>query len=80
VCPHLLTVRPLVVRGDAHLHLKVIDGTEPTYLTVDGQDSRPLEEGDELRCCRSADKVTLLRVGSGSFYDVLRTKLKWGER
>jgi NAD+ kinase len=80
VCPHLLTVRPLVVRGDAHLQLKVIDGAEPTYLTVDGQESRPLEEGDELHCCRSADKVTLLRVGSGSFYDVLRTKLKWGER
>jgi NAD+ kinase len=80
VCPHLLTVRPLVVRGDAHLQLKVIDGTEPTYLTVDGQESHPLEEGDELHCCRSADKVTLLRVGTGSFYDVLRTKLKWGER
>ena len=80
VCPHLLTVRPLVVRGDAHLHLRVIDGSEPTYLTLDGQESRPLEQDDELRCCRSADRVTLLRVGSGSFYDVLRTKLKWGER
>jgi NAD+ kinase len=80
VCPHLLTVRPLVVRGDAHLQLNVIDGAEPSYLTVDGQESRPLEEGDELHCRRSEDKVTLLRVGSGSFYDVLRTKLKWGER
>jgi len=80
VCPHLLTMRPLVVRGDAKLQIRVVDGGEPTYLTVDGQESEPLREGDELRCWRSEHKVRLLRVGSGSFYDVLRTKLKWGER
>lgn len=80
VCPHLLTMRPLVVPGDARLCLRVIDGAEPTYLTIDGQESEPLREGDELRCRRSEYKVKLLRAGSGSFYDVLRTKLKWGER
>ncbi len=80
VCPHLLTMRPLVVRGDARLRVRVIDGAEPTYFTVDGQESQPLGEGDELLCWRSEYKVKLLRVGAGSFYDVLRTKLKWGER
>ncbi len=80
VCPHLLTMRPLVVRGDARLRVRVVDGVEPTYLTVDGQESLPLERDDELRCWRSEFNVKLLRVGTGSFYDVLRTKLKWGER
>ncbi len=80
VCPHLLTMRPLVVRGDARIQVRVISGTEPTYLTVDGQESQPLHGDDELRCWRSEHKVKLLRIGSGSFYDVLRTKLKWGER
>ncbi len=80
VCPHLLTMRPLVVRGEARLCLRVTDGAEATYLTVDGQESEALREGDELRCWRSEHNVKLLRVGSGSFYDVLRTKLKWGER
>ncbi len=80
VCPHLLTMRPLVVRGDARLRIRVVDGAEPTYLTVDGQESQELRGGDELACWRSEYKVRLLRVGSGSFYDVLRTKLKWGER
>jgi NAD+ kinase len=36
--------------------------------------------GDELLCRKSAHKVKLIRVGHGSFFDVLRTKLKWGER
>jgi NAD+ kinase len=80
VCPHLLTIRPLVVRGDALLAIRVIEGSGSTYLTVDGQEAMPIEVGDELRCSRSAYKVKLLRVGTGSFYDVLRTKLKWGER
>ena len=80
VCAHLLTMRPLVVRSDALLNVRVVDGAEPTFLTIDGQESHPLQEGDELRCRRSDHRVTLLRVGSGSFYDVLRTKLKWGER
>ena len=80
VCPHLLTMRPLVVRGDAKLVIRVISSVEPPFLTVDGQESQPLEEGDELHCWRSEHDVKLLRVGSGSFYDVLRTKLKWGQR
>ena len=80
VCPHLLTMRPLVVRGEAELKLRIVDGSEPTHLTIDGQESEPLRDGDELLCRRSEWKVKLLRVGSGSFYDVLRTKLKWGER
>ncbi len=80
VCPHLLTMRPLVVRGDARLRVRVVDGAEPTFLTVDGQESLALERDDELRCWRSEFNVKLLRVGTGSFYDVLRTKLKWGER
>ena len=80
VCPHLLTMRPLVVPGSALLQVRIIEGAEPLYLTFDGQESQPLQEGDELRCRRSEFKVSLLRVGSGSFYDVLRSKLKWGER
>ncbi len=80
VCPHLLTMRPLVVRGEAELRIRVIDGGEPMFLTVDGQESIQLRGGDQLVCRRSAHRVRLLRIGSGSFYDVLRTKLKWGER
>lgn len=80
VCPHLLTMRPLVLRGSARLAVRVVEGADTTFLTVDGQESEPLRVGDELRCWRSEYKVKLLRVGGSSFYDVLRTKLKWGER
>ncbi len=80
VCPHLLTMRPLVVRGDAHLSLSLKGTADQNFLTVDGQEAIPMLAGDELLCCKSAHKVKLIRVGHGSFFDVLRTKLKWGER
>ncbi|HLH36851.1 MAG TPA: NAD(+)/NADH kinase [Alloacidobacterium sp.] len=80
VCPHLLTLRPIVVRGDCNLSLIVEGIPDQTYLTVDGQEAIPLKVGDELRCRRSEHAVRLVRLGTAGFFDVLRSKLKWGER
>jgi NAD+ kinase len=80
VCPHLLTMRPLVVRGDARLKLTVTNSGDPNYLTVDGQEAIPIHVGDDLLCWRSEYKVKLLRMSPSNFFDVLRTKLKWSER
>jgi NAD+ kinase len=89
ICPHLLTLRPMVVRGDAALTLRVEGpksegprGALPnqTILTVDGQQAVDLRTGDELRCHRSEYTVKLVRLGGNGFFDALRSKLKWGER
>ena len=80
VCPHLLTIRPMVVRGDARLSVSIEGAPGQTFLTVDGQEAIPLRVGDELRCRRSEHSVKLLRLGATGFFDVLRSKLKWGER
>jgi NAD+ kinase len=82
VCPHLLTLRPIVMRGDCNLSVSVEGIPDQTYLTVDGQEAIPLKLGDELSCRRSQYAVRLVRLGRGSagFFDVLRSKLKWGER
>jgi NAD+ kinase len=80
VCPHLLTIRPMVVRGDARLTVSIEGIPDQTFLTVDGQEAIALKVGDELRCRRSEYTVKLLRLGASGFFDVLRAKLKWGER
>lgn len=80
VCPHLLTLRPIVVRGDADISISLDGVPEQTYLTVDGQEAILMMVGDELRCRRSQYSVKLVRLGPGGFFDVLRAKLKWGER
>lgn len=80
VCPHLLTIRPMVVRGDARLSVRIEGVPDQTFLTVDGQEAIALKVGDELRCRRSDYSVKLVRLGATGFFDVLRSKLKWGER
>lgn len=80
ICPHQLTVRPLVVRGDAEVSLSIVGVPEQVYLTVDGQEAIELRLGDELYCCRSRHTIRLLHRSGNSFFDVLRAKLKWGER
>ena len=84
ICPHLLTLRPMVVPSNAGLIVR-LEGPKgnlpnPTILTVDGQQAVDLCTGDEIRCRRSEHSVKLVRLGGNGFFDALRSKLKWGER
>lgn len=80
ICPHLLTLRPIVVRGDAALSVRVEGVPTQCLLTVDGQTGYELRLDDEVRCRRSAYTVNLVRLSESGFFDALRNKLSWGER
>lgn len=80
VASHALTNRPLVVRDTAIIQVSLMVTREQAYLSVDGQQGEPLEEGDVVECRKSEFTVKLFRFPERSFFDVLRTKLKWGER
>jgi NAD+ kinase len=79
VCPHALTHRPLVVTDKAQIELRVETSAEEAFLSIDGQVGVPLREGDRVLCHRAAHTVKLMRVRR-TFFDVLRNKLKWGQR
>jgi NAD+ kinase len=78
VSPHSLTHRPLVVPDSAEIEIVLKGNSEEAYLSLDGQPGVTLRDGDRVRCSRSAHKVNLFRTGT-DFFQVLRTKLKWGE-
>lgn len=80
ICPHLLTLRPIVVRGDACVTVRVEGIPNVALLTVDGQRAFELELGDEIHCRRSEHTVNLVRLTDGGFFEALRNKLSWGER
>lgn len=79
VSPHSLTHRALVVRDSAEIEIVVKTGEEEAYLSVDGQVGMPVHDGDRIRCRKSEHTVKLLRIRK-TFFDILRTKLKWGQR
>jgi NAD+ kinase len=79
VSAHSLTHRPLVVRDTSHIEIVVMTGEEEAYLSIDGQAGMPIFDGDRIYCRKSEYHVKLLHT-RGTFFDVLRTKLKWGQR
>jgi NAD+ kinase len=79
VAPHSLTHRPLVVPDSVEIEILLRSEEEVAYLSLDGQPGLDLRDGDRVRCRRSEHQVNLFRTGS-DFFQVLRTKLKWGER
>ena len=80
ICPHLLTIRPIVMPGESSITIRVEGVPNQIVLTVDGQEAVDLELGDEVQCRRSTSKVRLLRAGPNGLFNVLRSKLKWGVR
>lgn len=80
ICPHMLTNRPVIVPDTGEITVWARSEDEETYLTVDGQVGQPLKQGDRVVCRSSANVLQLVRPPKMLFFDVLRQKLKWGER
>ena len=81
IAPHTLTNRPLVIPATSVVRVQpMMDGRDEVYATFDGQTAYRLETGDELIVQRAKVGLRLIRPTTRSYYQVLRTKLKWGER
>jgi len=80
ICPHMLTNRPLVIPSSSRIDLDFTAASEPVYVTLDGQISMELEPADCVRITKSAKRVALVRPPSKSYFQILRSKLRWGER
>ncbi len=80
ICPHTLTNRPVIVPDTSAIQIHNMAEDDSAYLTIDGQIGGPLRRGDHVLCRRSEHSVYLIRPPRLMFFDVLRQKLKWGER
>ncbi|MCU0669950.1 MAG: NAD(+)/NADH kinase [Myxococcota bacterium] len=80
ICPHALTQRPLVLPDGAVVELVVHARGGDVQLAVDGQEGAALEEGDRVTVRRSPVPTLLVVPPNRSRFEVLRNKLRWGER
>jgi NAD+ kinase len=78
ICPHLLSNRPVVVPAESVVHLTFKRASDETMLTVDGQTVIDLQPEDRVVLRRSAVPFALLKPANRNYFEVLRTKLKWG--
>ena len=80
ICPHTLTNRPIVIPDQSVVQIEIQSGGESTFLTMDGQVGLALREHDHVIVRKSKRCVYLIESGHKSYFDVLREKLKWGQR
>jgi NAD+ kinase len=80
ICPHMLTNRPVLVPETSVIRVTSHGPDESVFLTIDGQVGGPIQEGDTVVCHSSTYSLHLIRPPRMMFFDVLRQKLKWGER
>lgn len=80
ICPHTMTNRPLVVPGSVTIEVSLRSSGEAVYLTLDGQIGFPLETDDRLLIDNHPSPLRQVRVAGRGFFEVLRRKLRWGER
>lgn len=80
ICPHMLTNRPIIVSDEATIRIEVKSQDEDVVFTADGQVGVPLRGGDVVELRKSRHSTLLVKSPTKDFFEVLRTKLRWGER
>jgi NAD+ kinase len=79
ICPHTLTNRPIVIDDASEIRVVLGSKDSDVFLTLDGQVGFAMRTGDELRVNKAATEVKFITAPTTNYYEILRTKLKWGE-
>jgi len=80
ICPHTLTNRPVILTDNSVITVTLRSQNEEVYLTMDGQVGVKMGEGETVTVNKSDKTISLVRTPFRSYFDILKEKLKWGER
>ena len=82
IAPHTLTNRPVVIPGTSvvEVHPHVDAGSEDVFVTYDGQSGYPVQRGDIVQVHSAEPRLRLVKAPARGYFELLREKLKWGER
>ena len=80
ICAHMLSNRPVVLPDTVLIEVTVKSQRESIYLTIDGQVGLTLRSEDIVRMRKGSSSVELIQPPHKNYFEILRQKLKWGER
>ena len=80
ICPHTLTIRPIIIPDDVKIRALLNSRNEEVILTLDGQQGFALEFEDIVEVGKANGRILLIKSPYRQYFELLREKLKWGER
>jgi NAD+ kinase len=81
IAPHTLTNRPIVIPSSSAVRVEPrLEERDEVFVTFDGQAGYELQSGDQVQVCRAPLPLRLVRPSTRGYFEVLREKLKWGDK
>ncbi len=80
ISPHTLTNRPIVLSSEAVVEVELESDEKDVVITLDGQVSRPVKKENRIVVSKSPHYTTVIKSPFRNYFEILREKLKWGER
>jgi len=78
ICPHSLTVRPIVLSENSLLHVALKPGQDAAQINLDGQSIMTLKPDERIEIRKADFTLKWVSIGERDFFEILRTKLHWG--
>jgi NAD+ kinase len=79
ICPHTLSDRPIVVQDSARIEVGLPTIGDAVFLTVDGQTGIEIHANDRIVVAKAESRLKLIQPPMKNYFEILRSKLKWGE-
>lgn len=77
ICPHTISIRPIVLSAEVEISLKLIDKTKEAYLTLDGQEFFSIQKDQKIIIKKSNIFCKTINFENIDFFDVVRDKLSY---
>ena len=78
ICPHTLSHRPFLASSQVPVTIE-LTSPEGAMATIDGQIGTEMIKGDLVKIRASPHRTQLIRFPDRNYFEVLRSKLKWGD-
>lgn len=80
ICPHTLTNRPIILPETSMIEVRLKSEHEDVFLTMDGQIGIRLKTDDFVAVQKADTTIQLVKSPFRDYFEVLKEKLRWGER
>ncbi len=79
ICPFTLSNRPIILPDTVTVAVTFAEKVRDAYLSIDGQVGQALQDEDRVEMSVASHNLKLILSPHRSYFEILRTKLGWGE-